>query len=100
MISHRPVCKGKHLTTARHLPTAEGRAELLRISLREVELDPDIQLAHIAAKIEGYSGADITNVCRFVGSAARGVGRVERDGPEGRRGRQPLAWLWLPVSVT
>ncbi|XP_023386473.1 katanin p60 ATPase-containing subunit A-like 1 [Pteropus vampyrus] len=49
------------------LPTAEGRAELLRISLREVELDPDIQLAHIAAKIEGYSGADITNVCRFVG---------------------------------
>ncbi|KAH0505392.1 Katanin p60 ATPase-containing subunit A-like 1 [Microtus ochrogaster] len=46
------------------LPTAKGRAELLKISLREVELDPDIRLEDIADKIEGYSGADITNVCR------------------------------------
>uniref|UniRef100_A0A2K6G4P7 Multifunctional fusion protein n=1 Tax=Propithecus coquereli TaxID=379532 RepID=A0A2K6G4P7_PROCO len=43
---------------------AKGRAELLKISLREVEIDPDIQLEDIAEKIEGYSGADITNVCR------------------------------------
>uniref|UniRef100_A0A2K5ZER5 Katanin catalytic subunit A1 n=1 Tax=Mandrillus leucophaeus TaxID=9568 RepID=A0A2K5ZER5_MANLE len=47
------------------LPTAKGRAELLKINLREVELDPDIQLEDIAEKIEGYSGADITNVCRY-----------------------------------
>ncbi|XP_062830763.1 katanin p60 ATPase-containing subunit A-like 1 [Anolis carolinensis] len=46
------------------LPTAKGRAELLKINLREVELDPDIRLEEIAEKIEGYSGADITNVCR------------------------------------
>ncbi|XP_046765171.1 katanin p60 ATPase-containing subunit A-like 1 isoform X2 [Gallus gallus] len=46
------------------LPTAKGRAELLKINLREVELDPDISLEEIAEKIEGYSGADITNVCR------------------------------------
>ncbi|XP_030648916.1 katanin p60 ATPase-containing subunit A-like 1 [Chanos chanos] len=46
------------------LPTAKGRAELLKISLREVELAPDVDLALIAEKIEGYSGADITNVCR------------------------------------
>ncbi|OBS67303.1 hypothetical protein A6R68_04161 [Neotoma lepida] len=46
------------------LPAAKGRAELLKISLREVELDPDIRLEDIADKIEGYSGADITNVCR------------------------------------
>uniref|UniRef100_A0A8D0GGZ1 Katanin catalytic subunit A1 like 1 n=1 Tax=Sphenodon punctatus TaxID=8508 RepID=A0A8D0GGZ1_SPHPU len=43
---------------------AKGRAELLKINLREVELDPDIRLEEIAEKIEGYSGADITNVCR------------------------------------
>ncbi|XP_073899719.1 katanin p60 ATPase-containing subunit A-like 1 isoform X3 [Castor canadensis] len=43
---------------------AKGRTELLKINLREVELDPDIQLEDIAEKIEGYSGADITNVCR------------------------------------
>lgn len=46
------------------LPTANGRAELLKINLREVELDPDIDLNNIAEKIDGYSGADITNVCR------------------------------------
>ncbi|XP_038158350.1 katanin p60 ATPase-containing subunit A-like 1 isoform X2 [Cyprinodon tularosa] len=46
------------------LPTAVGRAELLKINLREVELAPDVDLDLIAEKIEGYSGADITNVCR------------------------------------
>ncbi|XP_072515317.1 katanin p60 ATPase-containing subunit A-like 1 [Salminus brasiliensis] len=46
------------------LPTAKGRAELLKISLREVEVASDVDLAVIAEKIEGYSGADITNVCR------------------------------------
>lgn len=45
---------------------AKGRAELLKINLREVELDPDISLEEIAEKIEGYSGADITNVCRYL----------------------------------
>ncbi|XP_017265618.1 katanin p60 ATPase-containing subunit A-like 1 isoform X2 [Kryptolebias marmoratus] len=45
------------------LPTAEGRAELLKINLREVELAPDVDLDLIAEKIEGYSGADITNIC-------------------------------------
>ncbi|XP_014858830.1 PREDICTED: katanin p60 ATPase-containing subunit A-like 1 isoform X1 [Poecilia mexicana] len=46
------------------LPTAVGRVELLKINLREVELAPDVNLDLIAEKIEGYSGADITNVCR------------------------------------
>lgn len=57
--------KEKHLTIAKNLLTAKGRTELLKINLREVELDPDIQLEDIAEKIEGYSGADITNVCRY-----------------------------------
>lgn len=46
------------------LPTAKGRAELLKINLREVEVASDVDLTLIAEKIEGYSGADITNVCR------------------------------------
>ncbi|XP_053564450.1 katanin p60 ATPase-containing subunit A-like 1 [Bombina bombina] len=46
------------------LPTASGRAELLKINLRDVEVEPGIDLNVIAEKIEGYSGADITNVCR------------------------------------
>ena len=43
-----------------------GRVELLKINLREVEVADDVDLDLIAEKIEGYSGADITNVCRCV----------------------------------
>ncbi|XP_030091910.1 katanin p60 ATPase-containing subunit A1 isoform X1 [Serinus canaria] len=46
------------------LPSAKGREELLKINLRELELADDVDLANIAEKMEGYSGADITNVCR------------------------------------
>ncbi|XP_044765909.1 katanin p60 ATPase-containing subunit A-like 1 [Coccinella septempunctata] len=46
------------------LPSLEGREALLRINLREVKLDPEVNLADIAEKLDGFSGADITNVCR------------------------------------
>ncbi|CAD7092167.1 unnamed protein product [Hermetia illucens] len=46
------------------LPTDEGREALLKINLREVKVDPSVNLKSIAKKLEGYSGADITNVCR------------------------------------
>lgn len=44
--------------------TAKGRVELLRINLKELELASDVDLGKIAEQLEGYSGADITNVCR------------------------------------
>lgn len=46
------------------LPTLEGRESLLKINLREVKLAADVNLTKIAMKLDGYSGADITNVCR------------------------------------
>uniref|UniRef100_A0A674C7U2 Katanin p60 ATPase-containing subunit A1 n=1 Tax=Salmo trutta TaxID=8032 RepID=A0A674C7U2_SALTR len=46
------------------LPSAKGRVELLRINLKELELANDVDMAKIAEQSEGYSGADITNVCR------------------------------------
>ncbi|KAK7108200.1 katanin p60 ATPase-containing subunit A1-like isoform X1 [Littorina saxatilis] len=46
------------------LPTADGRKVLLDINLREVELESTVDLVHVAEHLEGYSGADITNVCR------------------------------------
>ncbi|XP_036234057.1 katanin p60 ATPase-containing subunit A-like 1 isoform X2 [Bactrocera oleae] len=46
------------------LPTDEGREALLKINLREVKVDESVNLSEIAKKLEGYSGADITNVCR------------------------------------
>lgn len=42
----------------------EGREALLRINLREVKVDSSVNLTDIARKLKGYSGADITNVCR------------------------------------
>ena len=41
-----------------------GRVTLLEINLKEVALADDVNLEAIALKLEGYSGADITNVCR------------------------------------
>lgn len=46
------------------LPTDEGREALLKINLRDVKLDPTVDLASVSRKLKGYSGADITNVCR------------------------------------
>jgi ATP-dependent Zn protease len=44
----------------------EGCEQLLKINLKTVELHPGVDLATISSKMDGYSGADITNVCRYV----------------------------------
>ncbi|KAF6204856.1 hypothetical protein GE061_019019 [Apolygus lucorum] len=46
------------------LPNSEGREALLRINLREVQVESGLDMGDIAVKLKGYSGADITNVCR------------------------------------
>ncbi|XP_038134025.1 katanin p60 ATPase-containing subunit A1 [Cyprinodon tularosa] len=46
------------------LPSVKGRVEMLRINLKELELASDVDLDKISEQLEGYSGADITNVCR------------------------------------
>ena len=37
---------------------------MLEVNLRGVAISPDVQMDKVAKKLEGYSGADITNVCR------------------------------------
>lgn len=46
------------------LPTQSGREALLNISLREVEKCASLNTPLIAKSLDGYSGSDITNVCR------------------------------------
>lgn len=46
------------------LPDADGRRELFRINMKAVEIDPDVDLDELGGKSDGYSGADIANVCR------------------------------------
>ena len=42
----------------------EGRLALLNLNLKDVVHTADCDLEKIAELTEGYSGADITNVCR------------------------------------
>ncbi|XP_054164016.1 katanin p60 ATPase-containing subunit A-like 1 [Oppia nitens] len=46
------------------LPNEDGREALLSINLKEVEKSPALNINDIALRLDGYSGADITNVCR------------------------------------
>ncbi|KAI1723648.1 ATPase family associated with various cellular activities (AAA) domain-containing protein [Ditylenchus destructor] len=46
------------------LPDFEARLALLRNSLEEVQLASDVNFEVINKKLEGYSGSDITNICR------------------------------------
>ena len=46
------------------LPCATGRKSLLNINLKELPVDDSWEPDSIAEHLEGYSGADITNVCR------------------------------------
>ena len=42
----------------------EGRIQLLKINLKGMQMAEDVVVEEIARKMAGYSGADITNVCR------------------------------------
>uniref|UniRef100_A0A5B7C2C3 Katanin p60 ATPase-containing subunit A1 n=1 Tax=Davidia involucrata TaxID=16924 RepID=A0A5B7C2C3_DAVIN len=46
------------------LPNFESRKELIRINLKTVEVATDVDIDEVARKTEGYSGDDLTNVCR------------------------------------
>ncbi|OAD58861.1 Katanin p60 ATPase-containing subunit A-like 1 [Eufriesea mexicana] len=80
------------------LPNHEGREALLKINLREVKVDSSVNLADIARKLEGYSGADITNVCRDASMMSM---RKKIAGLKPDQIRQlPKEELDLPVSAT
>eukprot|EP00117_Sycon_ciliatum_P024889 scpid69122/ scgid20778/ Katanin p60 ATPase-containing subunit A-like 1; p60 katanin-like 1 len=46
------------------LPDVDGREQLLHINLKSVPMDSDVDLRAIAEQLTGYSGSDITSVCR------------------------------------
>ncbi|XP_019448125.1 PREDICTED: katanin p60 ATPase-containing subunit A1-like isoform X1 [Lupinus angustifolius] len=46
------------------LPNFESRKELIRINLKTVEVATDVNMDDVARRTEGYSGDDLTNVCR------------------------------------
>ncbi|KZV26102.1 hypothetical protein F511_06028 [Dorcoceras hygrometricum] len=46
------------------LPNFESRKALIHINLKTVEVAADVDIDEVARKTEGYSGDDLTNVCR------------------------------------
>jgi transitional endoplasmic reticulum ATPase len=60
-------------------PDAEARAEILRASARTVPLAPDVDLAKLAADLDGFSGADCAALIRQAALAAM---RVSLDAAE------------------
>ncbi|XP_019066956.2 katanin p60 ATPase-containing subunit A1-like isoform X1 [Solanum lycopersicum] len=46
------------------LPDFETRKELIQINLKLIELAPEVDIEQVAQKTEGYSGDDLTNICR------------------------------------
>lgn len=48
------------------LPDGPAREDMLRLHLVGMKLDPRLNLAKTAKKLEGYSGADILSVCRYL----------------------------------
>ena len=46
------------------LPSHKGRKELITINMRGVEISDDVDLDALAEAMDGYSGSDISNVCR------------------------------------
>lgn len=46
------------------LPTAEGRKKMLEINMKGLELEDNIDWDHVVKMTEGFSGADMSNICR------------------------------------
>jgi len=46
------------------LPTENGRKDLFQINLKGIKIDENIDWDTLVKKSDGYSGADISNVCR------------------------------------
>ena len=46
------------------LPDADQRRELVQINCRDVKVADDVDFAALGGRTEGYSGDDITNICR------------------------------------
>ena len=60
-------------------PDAAARRSLLELNLRGTSLDADADLDAVAEELEGYSGADVTALCRD--AALMSMRRAIRDKP-------------------
>ena len=46
------------------LPSNEGRLQMFKLNTRSIPIDPEVEWDELVKATEGFSGADISNVCR------------------------------------
>lgn len=51
-------------------PDEEARLDILKVHVRDMALDSDVELKNLAKRTEGFSGADIDALCRKAGMIA------------------------------
>jgi len=83
------------------LPDASARAELLATALRGVELAPDVRLAEVAAHTAGYSGDDLTNICRDASALPprAWLAQTATDAPPGMSGMRRVIAGKTPAEI-
>jgi len=79
------------------LPEAEGRNQLFEINLKEVKMGADVAVKGLVDKTKGYSGADVTNVCRE--AAMMGLRRRMQQARKEGKSLQELNNLKQEVDV-
>lgn len=52
------------------LPELEARRDILQMQMRHMSLSDDVELTALSEVTEGFSGAEIVNICEQAGSAA------------------------------
>ena len=57
----RPGRFDRHIVIDR--PDINGREAILKVHIREIKLDPKVDLKSIARQTSGFSGADLANLC-------------------------------------
>ena len=77
------------------LPDAAARVEILRIQLREVEANDDVDITRLAGLTEGYSGAEIVEICQKAGDSA-----LEKEVASGIEQRMTMEYLLNAIEGT
>jgi len=80
-------------------PEEKTRLEIFKIHTKAMPLDKKVDLADFAKKTEGYTGADIENVCREAGMSAIRRG-ITVDKVEARDFEEALAAVKPSVTKT
>ncbi|AZH24372.1 proteasome-activating nucleotidase Pan2 [Haloplanus aerogenes] len=71
-------------------PDGEGRAQILRIHTRDMNVDDDVDFVELATDLDGYSGADLASLATEAGMFAIRDGRTEVGMQDFRDAKQKI----------